>query len=518
MTESTDDTYSGGRSGLSLYRYIGGKAAIGTSSEYDYNDRDDGHAKPYPTGYGTPRSMIEIARSQLGVLEGGVGEKDENGKWIPHSGNITDYGKFMGMDRQPWCASFVSWVMDKTFNGAKNKRNHALRGNPSAAVDGLWSNFKAAGEMHDTPEPGDIVIYKNDTSHTGIVETVNGNHITTIEGNTSSGNTFERNGGIVFRKEFTLGDGSSMANKLTGFGRPNWNAEKEFGTGSGLYRLYGGASGSIPSLDRYLDKKSSNRRNTLNKPFNNFNTTSKKIEEEKKKKQAIDIANRAKASMSWEADNEAIRKQQNANYNTARAAASWEADNEAIRKQQNANYYLAAWDKEQKDIADFERAQRELKAWDEEQKAINQDIATKKAASSWEADNEAIRKMMNANYAKEHGTSSSSSNGSSYSGSSGSYSSGSSSYSSGAMSTENLASMLEYLKIIAENTTNNTSIKTIVEILTSLTKIVGATNQASVQEQSNVTKSNVEDDARREKIQSELNTVMAQLRQIAQSA
>ena len=161
---------------------------------------------------------------------------------------------------------------------------------------------------------------------------------------------------------------------------------------------------------------------------------------------------------------------------------SWEADNEAIRKMMNANYNTA------------------------------------RAAASWEADNEAIRKMMNANYAKEHGTSSSSSNGSSSSGSSGSYSSGSSSYSSGAMSTENLASMLEYLKIIAENTTNNTSIKTIVEILTSLTKIVGATNQASVQEQSNVTKSNVEDDARREKIQSELNTVMAQLRQIAQSA
>ena len=138
-------------SGLQLYNYVGGKAAAGSAGEYDYDDRDDGHHKPYPIGHGTPNSMVQIARSQLGVLEGGSGEKDESGKLIPHSGNITDYGKFMGMDGQPWCASFVSWVMDKTFNGSKNKRNYALRGNPSAAVSDLWNNFKSAGEMHDTP-------------------------------------------------------------------------------------------------------------------------------------------------------------------------------------------------------------------------------------------------------------------------------------------------------------------------------------------------------------------------------
>ena len=519
-SDSVDDSKMTA-TGSGLYKLYGGKAAIDASGEYDYDDRDDGHVKPYPTGYGTPRSMIEIARSQLGVLEGGVGEKDKNGKWIPHSGNITDYGKFMGMDGQPWCASFVSWVMDKTFNGAKNKRNHALRGKPSAAVTGLWDNFKAAGEMYDTPEPGDIVIYKNGTSHTGIVETVtNGNHITTIEGNTSSGNTFDRNGGIVFRKEFTIGDGSSIANKLTGFGRPNWNAEKEFGTGSGLYRLYGG--GSIPSLDMQLNKRSSDRINTLNKPFNDLNATRKKIEEEKKKQQAINIANRAKASMSWEADNEAIRKMMNANYNTSRAAASWEADNEAIRKQQNDNYYLAYLDKENKDIAYDARLKRELAAWEADQKAMKIDPTAGRNLVKFEEEYNSI--INDPSAGKNSISSGSKSSGSSSSGSSGSSGSSTSSGASssggigGAISTESLASMLEYLKIIAENTSNNTSIKTIVEILTSMAKIIGATNQISAQEQENINKSNTEDDVRREKIQSELNSVMSTLRQLAQSA
>ena len=198
-------------SGLPLYNFIGGKSAAGKASEYYYNDRNDDRVKSYPKGIKNPNSFIEIARSQIGVLESGEGEKDKSGNWIPHSGNITDYGIFMDMDKQPWCASFLSWAMDKTFNGDAAARNKALRGKPSAAVDGLWSNFRRNNAMTMEPRPGDVVIYKNGSSHTGLVETVNGRHVTTIEGNTSADNSFERNGGIVFRKEFTIGDGSPIA-------------------------------------------------------------------------------------------------------------------------------------------------------------------------------------------------------------------------------------------------------------------------------------------------------------------
>ena len=166
-------------------------------------------------GNGLAKKFIEVAQSQLGTIEQG--------------NNITPYGKFTGTDGQAWCAAFVSWCMNQALGGNANKLKSALRGGKSAAVGTLWDQFRNAGAMSSTPQPGDIVIYKNNTSHTGIVESVNGNNITTIEGNTSGGNGFERNGGMVARKSFDY----TKKKELTGFGRPNWDGANS-AAGSGL--------------------------------------------------------------------------------------------------------------------------------------------------------------------------------------------------------------------------------------------------------------------------------------------
>lgn len=159
-------------------------------------------------GKALANSFINKAASKMDYVEG--------------AGNDTMFGKFMGANKQPWCASFVSWAMSEAAGG-KDKASIPLRGPVSASVSGLWSNFKSHNAMTSNPAPGDIVIYKNGTSHTGLVEKVEGNKITTIEGNTSGGNGFSRNGGMVARKTFTLGDGSYKAKHLTGFGRPDWD-------------------------------------------------------------------------------------------------------------------------------------------------------------------------------------------------------------------------------------------------------------------------------------------------------
>jgi hypothetical protein len=164
---------------------------------------------------GDAQSFIDVAKSQLGTVE----EYD----------NITPYGKFTGMDGEPWCASFVSWCMDQAFGGDSAKGKKALRGGYSAAVSTLWDQFKNAGAMTMSPQPGDVVIYKNGTSHTGLVESVDGDNVTTIEGNTSGGNGFERNGGMVAEKTFNINEKS----QLTGFGRPDWEGAAA-GAGSGL--------------------------------------------------------------------------------------------------------------------------------------------------------------------------------------------------------------------------------------------------------------------------------------------
>lgn len=54
----------------------------------------------------------------MGIIEGHEGS---------NNANITDNSKFFGLNGQPWCSSFVSWVMDKAFNGDKADHNKALR-------------------------------------------------------------------------------------------------------------------------------------------------------------------------------------------------------------------------------------------------------------------------------------------------------------------------------------------------------------------------------------------------------
>ena len=180
-----------------------------------------GKAQSHPSGNKDAQSVVDIARSQLGVTEAGE--------------NITDYGKFTGTDGQPWCAAFTSWVFDKAFGGDMAARNKALHGGISASVSTLLNQFDKDHAVKDYPEPGDLVIYKNGTSHVGIVEGVDGNTVYTIEGNTSGDSGFDRNGGVVYRKSFDYTNRSSgKGAKLTGFGRPIWPSEVESASGSGL--------------------------------------------------------------------------------------------------------------------------------------------------------------------------------------------------------------------------------------------------------------------------------------------
>ena len=89
------------------------------------------------------------------------------------------------------------------------------------------SQFKQKGRFHMKPQAGDVVFFYNKSMgricHVGLVESVNGKTLVTIEGNTSSA-TIDRNGGECRRKEyknFSVG-GNSW---IHGFGRPVYTAE-----------------------------------------------------------------------------------------------------------------------------------------------------------------------------------------------------------------------------------------------------------------------------------------------------
>ena len=128
----------------------------------------------------TAEKVLDIARRELGVKES------------PAGSNRTKYGKWYGFDGQPWCMMFVQWC----FAQAGQKLPYT-----TASCSGLlnWCKRHHKEYIADSPEPGDVVIYK--FGHTGIVESVGTGTITAIEGNTSPGAAGSQdNGGMVCRR------------------------------------------------------------------------------------------------------------------------------------------------------------------------------------------------------------------------------------------------------------------------------------------------------------------------------
>jgi hypothetical protein len=149
----------------------------------------------YPTG--TAAQAIDIAKAEIGYVE------------VPD--NKTKYGKFTKADGLPWCGSFCNWVLAQA--GVKV---HSVVGTAVGA-----HKFKEIGRWHETPLPGDLAFmdFPHDgvdrISHIGIVVSVDGKTVTTIEGNTS-GTGDQRNGGMVMVKQRTIG------REVVGFGRPKY--------------------------------------------------------------------------------------------------------------------------------------------------------------------------------------------------------------------------------------------------------------------------------------------------------
>lgn len=112
-------------------------------------------------------AIVRVARSQLGMAESPLGS------------NCTKYGPCV-----EWCALFVAWVWQHA--GVEMSGGTA----PYAYSGSFYGWVKEHGgrvlPKTATPSPGDAVMYGtglNSMDHVGIVESVSGGEITTIEGN-----------------------------------------------------------------------------------------------------------------------------------------------------------------------------------------------------------------------------------------------------------------------------------------------------------------------------------------------
>ena len=108
--------------------------------------------------------LIAVALSQLGYKEG--------------DNNDTKYGDWYKLPNQPWCAMFVSWCAYQAEISTKIIDKSAMA-NPKNF--GLEARIGSAG----APKRGDI-FFKQDFSHCGIVVSVEGSYIVTVEGNSNN--------------------------------------------------------------------------------------------------------------------------------------------------------------------------------------------------------------------------------------------------------------------------------------------------------------------------------------------
>jgi cell wall-associated NlpC family hydrolase len=121
--------------------------------------------------------------------------------------NETKYGAWYGVNKQPWCAIFVSWCYDKA--GLVDKvAAQSKKGFASCDAGLKW--FAKKGKIVPVGEAkeGDIVFFQFDNDaqpdHVGIVEKnmKRLKALKTIEGNTSPNNKgSQSNGGGVYQKK-----------------------------------------------------------------------------------------------------------------------------------------------------------------------------------------------------------------------------------------------------------------------------------------------------------------------------
>lgn len=131
--------------------------------------------------------VLDVAELQLDYVE------------HPAGSNRTKYGRFMGLDGQPWCLAFTIWCFHKAgFNLFKET------GSCTAFVN-QYRKVSPSQIVTKDYKPGDIVFFdfsgnRRKTEHVGIVKAVSatGKTIITIEGNTGTGNN--TNGGCVMER------------------------------------------------------------------------------------------------------------------------------------------------------------------------------------------------------------------------------------------------------------------------------------------------------------------------------
>ena len=173
------------------------------------------------------KAVVDLANAEVGYHEkasnANLDDKTANSggaNWTKYARDLDALPDFYNGKKNgyAWCDIFVDWLFVKTF-GEEKGRQMLYQPEQSAGAGCLYSAgyYKQANAFHRTnPMVGDQIFFSyssGEYSHTGIVVDVNGNTITTVEGNTSDS---------VGRRTYETSNYS-----IAGYGTPNWDLAVE---------------------------------------------------------------------------------------------------------------------------------------------------------------------------------------------------------------------------------------------------------------------------------------------------
>lgn len=162
--------------------------------------------------------VIEIAKSQIGYKEVG----NNHTKYSKELDAIKYYNTQKDPASADWCAIFTDWCI---YQATGKDKAQALKANYEPTKDNCGAScyyqfvyYDSHNKFYKSPKAGDKVIFgtalkKGSITHIGIVIAVDGNKITTVEGNKSNS---------VKKCSYTLG---SKGSKVLGFLRPAYDKE-----------------------------------------------------------------------------------------------------------------------------------------------------------------------------------------------------------------------------------------------------------------------------------------------------
>ncbi len=238
------------------------------SNSYTYGQYYYNMTKIPLTGDGA-RDVVAVALTQSGYCEGDS-TSYQDGE-TPGSGNYTEYGAYTNVNASAWCASFCSWAFyTAQCTSTRGTTSYMARSGYywSECYVPYWSQFLDDYGRYEyayyyggsyQPQPGDLIFftYYNtplDEDHIGLVVYSDSSYVYTIEGNTSSQDGLESEGGGAFFKKYSLSSSS-----IAGYGRMPYETRSDLLSidYSGTNPTLGLYTNPTAALSVYYDKNDS---------------------------------------------------------------------------------------------------------------------------------------------------------------------------------------------------------------------------------------------------------------------